>query len=148
MDFIFDKDKLKDMHDVISLYKKFDKYKDSTREDLYYHILPSFKLNQYKIHKDKNDMIAFTNWAFLNKDTEKKFIQTGDLKDNSWNSGNQLWHIDTVCVKNLNKIMSWTKQYFTKTLGINKPVNWLRISDDNKIYRKQTRFTKESWLNG
>ena len=148
MDFIFDKDKLKDMHDVISLYKKFDKYKDSTREDLYYHILPSFKLNQYKIHKDKNDMIAFTNWAFLNKDTEKKFIQTGDLKDNSWKSGNELWHIDTVCVKNLNKIMSWTKQYFTKTLGINKPVNWLRISDDNKIYRKQTRFTKESWLNG
>ena len=148
MDFIFDKDKLKDMHDVISLYKKFDKYKDSTREDLYYHILPSFKLNQYKIHKDKNDMIAFTNWAFLNKNTEKKFIQTGDLKDNSWNSGNQLWHIDTVCVKNLNKIMSWTKQYFTKTLGINKPINWLRISDDNKIYRKTTRFTKESWLNG
>ena len=93
-------------------------------------------------------MIAFTNWAFLNKDTEKKFIQTGDLKDNSWNSGNQLWHIDTVCVKNLNKIMSWTKQYFTKTLGINKPINWLRISDDNKIYRKTTRFTKESWLNG
>ena len=44
--------------------------------------------------------------------------------------------------------MSWTKQYFTKTLGINKPINWLRISDDNKIYRKQTRFTKESWLNG
>ena len=93
-------------------------------------------------------MIAFTNWAFLNKDAEKKFIQTGDLEDNFWKSGNELWHIDTVCVKNLNKIMSWTKQYFTKTLGINKPINWLRISDDNKIYRKTTRFTKESWLNG
>jgi len=148
MDFIFDKDKLKDMHDVISLYKKFDKYKDSTREDLYYHILPSFKLNQYKIHKDKNDMIAFTNWAFLNKDTEKKFIQTGDLRDNSWNSGNELWHIDTVCVKNIRKVMAWTKQHFTKVLGLNQPINWLRISDDNKIYRKTTRFTKESWLNG
>ena len=33
MNFIFDKDKLKDMHDVISLYKKFDRYKDLTRED-------------------------------------------------------------------------------------------------------------------
>jgi hemolysin-activating ACP:hemolysin acyltransferase len=148
MDFIFDKDKLKDMHDVISLYKKFDRYKDSTREDLYYHILPSFKLNQYKIHKDKNDMIAFTNWAFLNKDTEKKFIQTGDLEDNSWNNGNELWHIDTVCVKNIKKVMTWTKQHFTKVLGLNQPINWLRISDDNKIYRKTTRFTKESWLNG
>ena len=148
MDFIFDKDKLKDMHDVISLYKRFDRYKDLTREDLYYHILPSFKLNQYKIHKDENDMIAFTNWAFLNKDTEKKFIQTGDLRDNSWNSGNELWHIDTVCVKNIRKVMAWTKQHFTKVLGLNQPINWLRISDDNKIYRKTTRFTKESWLNG
>jgi hypothetical protein len=54
---------------------------------------------------------------------------------------------DTICVKQLNKIMSWTKQYFTKTLGINKPINWLRVSN-NTIYRKQTRFTKESWLHG
>ena len=90
-------------------------------------------------------MIGFTNWAFLNKDVEKKFINTGDLKDQDWNSGNELWHIDTICVKNLNKIMSWTKQYFTKKLGINKPINWLRISD-NKVLRKQTRFTKESWI--
>ena len=81
-------------------------------------------------------------------DAEKEFMKTADLKDQDWNSGNRLWHMDTICVKNLNKIMSWTKQYFTKTLGINKPINWLRISDDNKIYRKTTRFTKESWLNG
>ncbi len=110
------------------MYKRFDRYKDLTREDLYYHILPSFKLNQYKIHKDKNDMIAFTNWAYLDKDVEKKFIQTGDLEDNSWNSGNELWHIDTVCVKNIRKVMAWTKQHFTKVLGLNQPINWLRIS--------------------
>jgi len=147
MDFIFDKEKLRDMHKIISLYQKLDKY-NLDRESLYFHILPSFKLNQYKIHKDGDTVIGFTNWAFLSKDAEKEFMKTADLKDQDWKSGNQLWHIDTVCVKNLNKIMSWTKQYFTKTLGINKPINWLRISDDNKIYRKQTRFTKESWLNG
>jgi hemolysin-activating ACP:hemolysin acyltransferase len=145
MNFIFNKKILKDMQMIISLYKKFDKYKDFSREDLYYHILPSVKLKQYKIHYDGDMVIGFTNWAFLNKDVEKKFINTGDLKDQDWNSGNELWHIDTICVKNLNKIMSWTKQYFTKKLGINKPINWLRISK-NKVLRKQTRFTKESWI--
>ena len=145
MDFIFNKDILEDVQTTISLYKKFDKYNEYTREDIYYHILPSFKLKQYKIHKDGDIVIGFTNWAFLSKDTEKKFITTGDLQDQDWNSGNQLWHIDTICVKHLNKIMSWTKQYFTKKLGINKPINWLRISD-NKVLRKQIRFTKESWV--
>ena len=143
MDFIFDKDKLKDMHEVISLYKRFDRYKDLTREDLYYHILPSFKLNQYKIHKDKNDMIAFTNWAYLDKDAENRFISTGILQDKDWKSGDNVWHIDTVCAKNIKKVMSWTRKYFTNLLGLNKPVHWLRISDDNKVYRKATRFTKE-----
>ena len=147
MNFIFNKKTLEDMQTIISLYKKFDKYNKYTREDIYYHILPSFKLEQYKIHKDGDTVIGFTNWAFLNKNVEKDFKNTGILEDQDWNSGNHLWHIDTICVKNLNKIMSWTKQYFTKTLGINKPINWLRVVD-NKIIRTQTRFTKESWLNG
>jgi len=147
MNFIFNKKTLEDMQTIISLYKKFDKYNKYTREDIYYHILPSFKLKQYKIHKDGDTVIGFTNWAFLNKEVEKDFKNTGILEDQDWNSGNQLWHIDTICVKNLNKIMSWTKQYFTKTLGINKPINWLRVVD-NKIIRSQTRFTKASWLNG
>ena len=147
MNFIFNKKTLEDMQTIISLYKKFDKYNKYTREDIYYHILPSFKLKQYKIHKDGDTVIGFTNWAFLSKEVEKDFKNTGVLEDQDWNSGNQLWHIDTICVKNLNKIMSWTKQYFTKTLGINKPINWLRVVD-NKIIRSQTRFTKASWLNG
>jgi hemolysin-activating ACP:hemolysin acyltransferase len=140
MTFIFDKSKLQDMQHIISLYKKFDKYKDFSREDTYYHILPSIKLKQYKIHKDgdMHHISIFMYFVLLQ-------INTGDLQDQDWNSGNQLWHIDTICVKNLNKIMSWTKQYFTKKLGINKPINWLRISD-NKVLRKQTRFTKESWI--
>ena len=144
MNFIFDKEKLKELHNVVSFYKKFDRYKDYTNEEVYYHIFPSFKLNQYKIHKDEdNNMIAFTNWAFLNKDVENRFILTGILEDKDWKSGNNVWHIDTVCAKNIKKVMAWTKQYFTNLLGLNKPVYWLRISDDNKVYRKAVQFTKE-----
>jgi hemolysin-activating ACP:hemolysin acyltransferase len=147
MNFIFNKEIIEDMRTIISLYEKFDKYKKYKKEDIFFHILTSIKLKQYKIHKDGDTVIGFTNWAFLNEKVEKRFMKTADLKDKDWNSGNRLWHIDTICVKNLNKIMSWTKKYFTEKLGINKPINWLRVAD-NKILRKQTRFTKESWLNG
>jgi hemolysin-activating ACP:hemolysin acyltransferase len=143
MNFISDKKTLQDMQTIISLYKKFDKYKDFSREDLYYHILPSIELKQYKIHYDGDNVIAFTNWAFLNKDNEDYFLKTGDIKE--WNSGKSLWHIDTICVKNLRKVMAWTKNYFAKTLGLNQPINWLRVSNNN-IYRVSQRRTKASWV--
>ena len=141
MDLIFDKKKLQDMHTTISLYKKFDRYKDTTKEELFYHILPSFKLNQYKIHKNGDNVIAFTNWAFLDQKAEDNFMKTG--KVNSWNCGNKAWHVDTICVKDIKKVMAWTKKYFTNLLGLGKPVHWLRLDDHNKIYRKVTQYTKE-----
>ena len=143
MNFISNKKILEDMQMIISLYKKFDKYKDFSREDLYYHILPSIKLKQYKIHYDGNVVIGFTNWAFLNKENENYYLKKGEIEE--WNSGETLWHIDTVCIKDLRKIMAWTKNYFTKILGVNQPINWLRISKD-KIYRVSKRNTKASWV--
>jgi hemolysin-activating ACP:hemolysin acyltransferase len=75
MDFIFNKDILKDIQTVISLYKKFDKYNEFDRQDIYYHILPSFKCKQYKIHKDGDMVIGFTNWAFLSKTLKKSLYK-------------------------------------------------------------------------
>jgi hemolysin-activating ACP:hemolysin acyltransferase len=143
MDFIFNKDILKDMQTIISLYKKFDKYSEFDRQDIYCHILPSFKLKQYKIHKDGENVIAFTNWAFLDIEADKKFSETSLIDDDKWNSGNIVWHVDTVCVKDIKKVMRWTKQYFTNLLGLGKPVYWLRIDDKNNIYRRAIRYTKE-----
>ena len=131
------------MHEVIKLYKKFDRYKDYTHEELFFHILPSFKLSQYKIHKNGDDVIAFTNWAFLNKEAEKRFLQTTELESEDWNSGTEAWHVDTLCIGNIKKVMRWTKQYFTNLLGLGKPVHWLRLNNENKVYRKETRVTKE-----
>lgn len=131
------------MHEVIKLYKKFDRYKDNTHEELFFHILPSFKLSQYKIHKNGDDVIAFTNWAFLNKKAEKRFLQTTELESEDWNSGTEAWHVDTLCIGNIKKVMRWTKQYFTNLLGLGKPVHWLRLNNENKVYRKETRVTKE-----
>jgi hemolysin-activating ACP:hemolysin acyltransferase len=146
MKFIFNKEKLKDMHDVISLYLKFDRYKRYSRVQIYSHLLPCFILNQYKIHKDRdNNMIAFTNWAYLNKETEDRFTRTGIIKQKDWKSGDRAWHIDTLCIGDIKKVMAWTKKYFKEKLGVGKTISWLRVSDKGSVYRETTRTIKENW---
>ena len=134
-----------DMQVIIGLYKKFDRYKENTNEELYQHVLPSFQLKQYKIHKDGDNVIAFTNWAFLNKEAENRYVKTAELNPEDWNSGNRLWHIDTLCMGNILKVHRWTKQYFTKLLGANKTISWLRVLANGKIKRQTKILTKKIW---
>jgi hemolysin-activating ACP:hemolysin acyltransferase len=128
---------------IISLYRRFDRYKKYSDKDLLFHIIPSYQLKQYKIHKQGDEVIAFTNWAFLNNDAQNRFISTTFLKPNDWKSGDNVWHIDTICVKNIKKVMSWTKEHFRKILKVNQPLNWLRIDDNGVIYRKASKFKRE-----
>jgi len=128
---------------IISLYRRFDRYKRYSDKDLLFHILPSYQLKQYKLHKQGDEVIAFTNWAFLSNDAQNRFISTTFLKPNDWKSGDNVWHIDTICVKNIRKVMSWTKEHFRKILKVNQPLNWLRIDDNGVIYRKASKFKRE-----
>jgi hemolysin-activating ACP:hemolysin acyltransferase len=103
-------------------------------------------LDQYKIHKDKdNNMIAFTNWAYLDKETEDRFTRTGIIKQKDWKSGDRPWHIDTICIGDIKKVMDWTKKYFKEKLGVGKTVSWLRLSDKGRIYRESKIKIKEHW---
>ena len=128
---------------IISLYRRFDRYKRFSDKDLLFHILPSYQLKQYKLHKQGDEVIAFTNWAFLSNDAQNRFISTTFLKTNDWKSGDNVWHIDTICVKNIRKVMSWTKEHFRKILKVDQPLNWLRIDDNGVIYRKASKFKRE-----
>ena len=133
------------MQDIISLYRSYSKFDVCINDDLISYLSPSIFLNQYKKHYYKNELIGFTNWALLSNDAHNKFKKTG-LKDNEdWNSGNHLWHFETICKSNLNLIMKWTKSFLTKQFGIGKQINWLRIKDD-KIIRVVKRTTKKGWL--
>ena len=128
MEFIFDKSQLQDMQQIISLYKEFDRNKEYTREDLYYHILPSIKLNQYKTIKENNKVVAFANWAYLDINSEKEFKKTGDFSNESWKSGDNAWVIDVVSKINGAKITHWLRHNFKK-------VNWMRSDKNFKFYR-------------
>ena len=136
---------LDDLKTILSLYRQFDRYNKNTDKELLFYILPSYELNQYKIHKQGEEVIAFTNWAFLDKNAEKQFILTGKINPNDWKSGDNVWHIDFICVKNIKKVMSWIKQYYTNLLGTNRSVNWLRVSDDGKVYKVTKTLTKRHY---
>jgi hemolysin-activating ACP:hemolysin acyltransferase len=137
---------MNDLHRIISVYRHFEKYNSYKYEQLVNMILPSYNLGQYQIHRDKNEVIGFTNWAFLNDIVEHRFKATGILKANQWNCGDNLWHIETLAKRNLKEIMAWTKNHFTSLYGYDKPIKWLRIKD-NKIVKQQVRHTKPSWNN-
>jgi len=126
---VFDKQAIPaDIQSVIDLYKSFSKYDEYTQEELYYHVLPSFKLKQCKLFKENNKVIAFANWAFLNYKAEKEYINTGDFNDEDWNSGNNTWVVDVVSKNKGKEMANWLRKKF-------KQFKWMRSNNKFNFYR-------------
>ena len=128
---------------VISLYHNFNKYKKNTYPELYYHILPSINLNQYKIFKDEQGIYGFVNWAYLSKEVEKSYIQTSKIYKDEWKSGNFLWLYDIVILRKSKEVMSWVYNYFKKLLKTNESISWLRLDKNDKVYRVAKKYKRE-----
>ena len=135
--------KNQDILDTIKLYKEYDVYKNLSKNDIAQHLIPSISLNQYKVFRYDNTGVAygFTNWAFLNKEVENKFKQTGELNKFDWDSGKNCWHIDTISTayNKLKDIYNWTANNFPKFLSENDYVNWIRL---DKTGEKVKRVNK------
>ena len=128
------------MQDIINLFKKFDRYKNKHDSQLQYYLEPSIKLNQYKKFYDNDELVGFVNWAYIHDIVEKRFKQTGKIKSNEWKSGNNLWLIEIVSIKNTFKMMRWVYHYFKKQLKVDHSINWLRVDSD--IYRVGQKFKR------
>jgi hemolysin-activating ACP:hemolysin acyltransferase len=128
------------MQDIINLFKKFDRYKNKHDSQLQYYLEPSIKLNQYKKFYDNNELVGFVNWAYIHDIVEKRFKQTGKIKSSEWKSGNNLWLIEIVSIKNTFKMMRWVYHYFRKQLKVDHSINWLRVDSD--IYRVGQKFKR------
>lgn len=128
------------MQDVINLFKKFDRYKEKPDSQLQYYLSPSIKLNQFKKFYDNDELVGFVNWAYVHDIVEKRFKQTGKIKPSEWKSGNNIWLIEIVSVKNTFKMMRWVYHYFRKQLKVNSSINWLRVDSD--IYRIGQKFKR------
>ena len=128
---------------VISLYHKFNKYKKNTYPELYYHILPSINLNQYKIFKDEKGVFGFVNWAFLNDANQDSYTKEGKIYKSEWKSGVNLWLYDIIIIRKSKEVMSWVYNYFKKLLKINESISWLRLDKNDKVYRVSKKYKRE-----
>ena len=133
------------MKDIISLFRKFNNYSNYSDFELSNYLSPSIKLNQYKKHYNKNNLIGFTNWALLSEKAENKILSSQPFTHEDWNSGNNLWHIETVSLTNVKKIISWTKNNLASKYGVNRLVKWVRVNN-NKIRTFKKVYSKYSWL--
>ena len=133
------------MKDIISLFRKFNNYSNYSDFELSNYLSPSIKLNQYKKHYNKNNLIGFTNWALLSEKAENKILSSQPFTHEDWNSGNNLWHIETVSLTNVKKIISWTKNNLASKYGVNRLVKWVRVNN-NKIRTYKKVYSKDSWL--
>lgn len=89
-----------DLLDIIALYKDhYPLWANDSLKDIYAHIYPSLILNQFTVNRDDDGIYGFTNWAFLNDETEQKFLDERSLDLNEWKTGNKTWVIDTVYTK-------------------------------------------------
>ncbi len=129
--------------EIINLYYKHDKYKKFTYPELYYHILPSINLNQYKIFKDEKGVFGFVNWAFLNDANQDSYTKEGKIYKSEWKSGVNLWLYDIIIIRKSKEVMSWVYNYFKKLLKINESISWLRLDKNDKVYRVSKKYKRE-----
>jgi len=133
---------MNEKNEVVDLYKRFDKYKIHTREQILCHINKSFDLNQYKIQRNNNVIVSFTNWAFMNEKHEEHYKKTGQMLFNFWNSGDRCWIIDSIVHDdNFDDVYNWAKEYFGKELDVNS-VSWLRMKSMTEISEQKTIYNR------
>ena len=123
---------------IIELYKKFHKYKYVDEQSIYYKILPSLRLNQYK----SDNKTFFYNWAYLNDTAQKEYIETGNIQPFNWRSGNNLWLYDIVILKDAKKVMRELIEKFKQELIVGECINWLRLDNEDYIYRVSKKYKR------
>jgi hemolysin-activating ACP:hemolysin acyltransferase len=132
--------KREDLEEAIRLYKDQYIWKHMTTKELADYIIPSIALDQYHLFKyDTTDVAyAFTNWAFLSKEAEERFKKTGVVEKFDWDSGNNVWHIDTINTHKgkINDIYKWTINNFLKIFSEDTEINWIRLTKSGNAIKR------------
>jgi|TARA_R110002126_G_C10138545_1_gene470365 hemolysin-activating ACP:hemolysin acyltransferase len=134
-----------DIKDIIKLHREQKLWRNNTEKEMLFNLIPSIALNQYHVFRYKNTGVAyaFTNWALLSDEVENKFKQTGILKKFEWDSGNNLWHINTINTHHgkIKTIYKWTILNFLKSFPETKIINWLRLNETNYTIKRINKMT-------
>ena len=137
--------KREDLEEAIRLYKDQQIWKHMTTKELADYIIPSIALDQYHLFKYDTTGVAyaFTNWAFLSNEAEKRFKSTRIVERFDWDRGNNVWHIDTINTHNgkIKEIYKWTAENFLKILPEDTKVNWIRLTKSGDGIKRINKMT-------
>ena len=132
--------KNEDIKDAIRLYKEQEIWKHMTTKELAEYLIPCIALNQYHVFRYETTGVAYaiTNWAFLNDEAQERFKKNGILERFDWDSGKNVWHIDTINNHKgwINDIYKWTAFNFLKTLPEDTDVNWIRLTKSGNAIKR------------
>ena len=133
------------VNEIIQFYHTFDRYANHSFEELYQHISPSVRNNNYHTFREGDQVYGFADWAFVSDIVLERFMQNGHLNTMDWMSGANLLYVDVVADHSVAKIMKWLRDHSVRTAGIGTKIYWAR-STANKIKRITKQTTKEHWL--
>jgi cytolysin-activating lysine-acyltransferase len=80
---------------VVWLMMNMPQYRHVFLTDLEWMVLPPIKLNQYRLFRVGNHVVAFAAWAYLSEAAEARLQEPNPrLAPADWKSGDRLWLID------------------------------------------------------
>jgi cytolysin-activating lysine-acyltransferase len=80
---------------VVWLMMNMPQYRHVFLTDLEWMVLPPIRLNQYRLFRVGNLIVAFAAWAYLSEAAEARLQEPNPrLAPGDWNSGDRLWLID------------------------------------------------------
>lgn len=122
------------IQDVVELFRHFDRYNSMDDNELRLYLMPSMKLKQCMYVYDNDEIVGFANWAYLHDLVEKRFKESGKIKQTEWKSGRNAWLIEVVSIRNTRELTQKLYNYFKDRIPVGDSVKWLRVDGTVKRF--------------
>ena len=129
------------MQNIVELFRDFKKYDYLRDDELRLYLMPSLNLKQCMKVYDGDELVGFANWAYLHDLVEKRFKETGKIKQTEWKSGRNAWVIEVVSIRNTKALTQKLYNYFKERIPVDSCVKWLRVNGDVKKFNQ--KFKRE-----
>ncbi len=129
------------MQDIVELFRNFKKYDYLRDDELRLYLMPSLNLKQCMKVYEEEELVGFANWAYLHDLVEKRFKETGKIKQTEWKSGRNAWVIEVVSIRNTKSLTQKLYNYFKERIPVDSCVKWLRVNGDVKKFNQ--KFKRE-----
>ena len=129
------------MQELVELFRNFKRYDSMSDEELRLYLMPSMRLKQCMYVYDGEELVGFANWAFLHHLVEKRFKETGKIKQTEWKSGINAWLIEVVSIRNTKELTQKLYNYFKERTKVGHSVKWLRV--DGTVKRFGEKYKRE-----